>query len=352
MLTAKSNVYTLAQFDATVTDKEKKVVRPSKKGLLNFFLFLYRVGRQHIARHSIDVVVSMSALTALPAMHLAKWAGAKSVVIIYGLDTIYPSWLYQLVYRYAMPKMDRVISISHATRDEAVSRGVAVENIVISYPGCDSSAFLNACDDSVLRRKWGLEDTKVVLIAGRLVKRKGVDKFIRECLPIIVENVPSVKLLLAGGNPREALVHTQDMESKVLHAIDDSQLEDNIVLTGRLSQEEMVKAFYFADVVVLPVVAIAGDMEGFGIVLLEAGAAGKPVVATRLGGIPDAVHDGVTGTLTPPADYVAMAKAVIAFLDDPEMAEEYGQAGLKRVLRDFSWEQCAEKYANEILETA
>ncbi len=350
-LSTKSNIYTLAQFADDFADETPGVVRPTKKGLLRYFSFLYREGRRLISRQPVDIVVSMSALTALPAMHLAKWAGAKSVVIIYGLDTIYLSWLYQAMYRYSMPKIDRVISISHATRDEAVARGVSVKNTTLVHPGCNSQIFLTAEDDSLLRNRWGLENAKVILIAGRLVKRKGVDRFIRECLPLIVEKAPDVKLLLAGGNPRGALAHTQDMELEVDKAIRETGLEENVILTGRLSQEEMVKAFYFSDVVVLPVVDVPGDMEGFGIVLIEAGATGKPAVASNSGGIPDAIQDGVTGTLVPPDDYQAMATAVLDFLLDPVKARKFGEAGKNRVIQDFDWQICAEKYANAIIET-
>jgi phosphatidyl-myo-inositol dimannoside synthase len=350
-LSEQADVITLAQFGEDFEDDDSPIHRPTRSGLVHFFAYLYRTGRRIVAQEPVDIVVSMSALTALPAAHLAKRAGAKSVVITYGLDTIYTSPVYQAMYRYAMPKMDRVVAISNATRDETLSRGVAIERTVIVHPGCDAERFLSSDDCGTLQAQWNLGGTRVILIAGRLVKRKGVDRFIRECLPQIVEDVPEAKLLLAGGNPVGALAHTEDMEHEVAQAISDTGLDEHILLTGRLSSEEMVAAFHLAEVVILPVVPTRGDMEGFGIVLLEAAAAGKPTVATRTGGIPDAVQDGVTGTLVSPGDYNEMATAVVAYLRDDEKARRCGEAGRARTLADFSWEGCARRYAEAILST-
>lgn len=349
-LTKQADVVTLAQFGDDYEDPGHDILRPAQSGLLRFFAFLWREGRREIARNPVDIVVSMSALTAIPAIHLAKRAGAKSAVVIYGLDTIYTSALYQAMFRYAMPKMDRVIPISHATRDEAVARGVDPEKTLIVHPGCDSENFLTAGDVDHWRKEWELEGAKVILIAGRLVKRKGVDRFIRECLPRIVAKVPNARLLLAGGNPVDALAHTEDMEHQVARAIRDSKLAAHVVLTGRLSQEAMIAAFHLSDVIVLPVVPAPGDMEGFGIVLIEAAAAGKPTVASNTGGIPDAIHDGVTGTLVPPEDYALMAAAVEEFLVDSEKNRRFGEAGRRRVLREFGWNTCAENFARAILD--
>lgn len=349
-LSARAEVVTIAQHGGDHVDDAPGILRPGKSGLLAFFAFAYRQGRREIAKQPFDIIVSMSALTALPAVHLARRANARATVIIYGLDTIYKSPIYQAMYRFAMPKMQRVIAISRATREAAIARGVPAERICIVHPGCDAESFLAPCETAALRTRWKLDGAKVVLIAGRIVTRKGVDRFVRDGLPAIVAQVPDAKLLLAGGNAVEALAHTHDAESEVTRAIEAAGMSDHVTLTGRLSQDEMIAAFQIADVVVLPVVPVPGDMEGFGIVLIEAAAAGKATVATRSGGIPDAIVDGETGVLVEPLDYGAMAEAITSFLQNPERRHAAGEAGRRRVLGAFTWKICAENYASAILD--
>ena len=348
-LRERADVLTLAQGARRYVERDPDVLRPRIEGLGAYMAFLYTRCMLGIRNHNFDLVVSGSALTALPTLHLAKRFGARSACIIYGLDTIYESSLYQRVYRHAMPRMNRVIAISTATRREAVARGIAPERLIIIPPGCDAELFQAPRDTENLRRHWGLEGCKVILSAGRLVRRKGVDRFIRECLPEVVLRVPTVKLLVAGGNPEGALAHTDDVLASVEGAIRETGLDNHVVVTGRLTSEEMVAAFQLAEVFILPVIPIEGDMEGFGIVLLEAGAAGVPVVATAIGGITDAVVDGETGVLVPPLDYSAMASALIELLRDERRRLALGEGGRRRALAEFNWTDISSRYAEALL---
>jgi phosphatidylinositol alpha-1,6-mannosyltransferase len=348
-LCERADVLTLAQGARGYNDGDPTVLRPPAEGLAAYMAFLYTRGLLGLRDRHFDLVVAGSALTALPTLHLAKRFGARSACIIYGLDTIYRSAVYQRVYRHALPRMDRVVAISRATRDEAVARGVAPERMVIIPPGCDAEVFQPPRDTAELRGRWGLEDRKVILSAGRLVRRKGVDRFIRECLPEVVRQVPAAKLLVAGGNPRGALAHTEDVLASVEAAIREVGLEDHVVVTGRLTSEEMVAAFQLADVFILPVIPVPGDMEGFGIVLLEAGAAGVPIVATAVGGITDAVVDGETGLLVPPFDYAAMASALARLLQDEQKSRALGERGRRRTLDEFNWDAISSRYVEALL---
>lgn len=348
-LRERADVVTLAQGARRYVERDPDVLRPRIEGLAAYMAFLYTRCMLGIRNHNFDLVVSGSALTALPTLHLAKRFGARSACIIYGLDTIYESSLYQRVYRHAMPRMNRVIAISTATRREAVARGIAPERLIIIPPGCDAELFQAPRDTENLRRHWGLEGCKVILSAGRLVRRKGVDRFIRECLPEVVLRVPTVKLLVAGGNPEGALAHTDDVLASVEGAIRETGLDNHVVVTGRLTSEEMVAAFQLAEVFILPVIPVEGDMEGFGIVLLEAGAAGVPVVATAIGGITDAVVDGETGVLVPPLDYSAMASALIELLRDERIRLALGEGGRRRALAEFNWTDISSRYAEALL---
>ncbi|MEM7250893.1 MAG: glycosyltransferase family 4 protein [Pseudomonadota bacterium] len=306
---------------------------------------------QRIRGRTLDAVVSGSAVTALPTLWLARVAGAKAIVITHGLDTVYDRGLYQALYRFAMPRVDRVIAVSEATRTEATHRGVMQERTAVLSPGCDAERFAQAHDTKQLRERWALGGGPVLLSAGRLVHRKGLAPFIRDCLPLIVDAIPNVRLLIAGGNPEGALVHTRDVMTDVQEAISESGLTEHVIITGRLSDQDMLGAFGVADVFILPAVPTPGDMEGFGIVLLEAGAAGLPVVATKLGGICDAVDDSRSGYLVEPGNYRHMADALIALMQAPATRQKIGDFARERVLHHFTWEKATKRFTDAIIST-
>ena len=122
------------------------------------------------------------------------------------------------------------------------------------------------------------------------------------------------------------------------------------MLLGPLSDEDVVRLYQTCDLVVLPALATPDDVEGFGIVLLEAAAAGKPVVAMRVGGIPDAVEDGESGILVEPEDYESMSRAIVNLLRDDRNRVALGEFARKRVGEKFSWERVVKKY-EETLES-
>ena len=339
----------LVQFGAYSDIPTGRVLPAPRKGLLFFFRHLLRQGNRLLETEPFDLVVAANGLVAWPAQHLAHRHGCESAAILYGLDTIHSSPLYQALLRRALPRLDRIVAISRSTAQEALNRGARNEGLTIIPPGCHATPFLQPRDPLSLKEQWNLGQSPVILSPGRLVPRKGIDRFIRECFPRILEKVPNAKLLLAGGNPEEALFHKNDLFDQVMQTLAERDLKHAVRLTGRLSGPEMVEAFALADVVILPVVPLPNDMEGFGIILLEAAAAGKPTVATRIGGIPDAVIDGKTGFLAPPLDDETLANRIITLLDNPEKAREMGACGRQRVLDEFRWDPIATRYTRFLL---
>jgi glycosyltransferase involved in cell wall biosynthesis len=114
-----------------------------------------------------------------------------------------------------------------------------------------------------------------------------------------------------------------------------------------LPDEDVIGLYQACDLVVLPALHNDSDVEGFGIVLVEAAAAGKPVVATRVGGIPDAVEDGKTGLLTEPGDYERLSDAVISLLNNGQTKRVMGEAAIRRVQDKFCWPKIAAQYEEE-----
>jgi len=117
-----------------------------------------------------------------------------------------------------------------------------------------------------------------------------------------------------------------------------------IEFTGRVDRNTLFVQYQQADLLVLPSVTMNGQTEGLGVVLLEAMAAGVPVIGSRTGGIPDIIEDGVNGLLVPPGDPGALADAILSILSDPDLADRFRTAGLQTVQERFSWDSIADRF--------
>ncbi len=348
-LSERSDATALVQHGADFEGDRSIILPAPRSGLLAFFRHLLAEGGRLQRSEGFDVIIAANGLTAWPVQRLASKSRCESAAILYGLDTIYPGFVYQRMIRSTLPKLDRAIAISHATASEAINRGMREERLCVLPPGCNADPFLIPQDLPGLRKKWGTENLPVILHTGRLVPRKGMDRFLREVFPRVLAKIPNANLLLAGGNPEGALAHQTDESTKIHKTIEALGFGQSVRVTGRLSDTEKVETFAIADLFVMPAVPTPGDMEGFGIVLLEAAAAGMPTVATRLGGIPDAVEDGVTGFLVDPHDYEKMAERIVELLSDREKARDMGEAGRARVLENYRWNQVADRYVDFLL---
>jgi phosphatidylinositol alpha-1,6-mannosyltransferase len=199
--------------------------------------------------------------------------------------------------------------------------------------GVDTEIFRPGCGGSEIRARHGLSDRPVVVCVSRLVPRKGQDVLIR-ALPRVQAAVPGAALLLVGGGPDAARLHRLAAEHGVA---------DDVVLTGSVPWEELPAHYDAGDVFAMPCrTRRAGlEVEGLGIVFLEASATGLPVVAGRSGGSPDAVLDGSTGVVVDGTSVAAVAAQVGALLADRERAAAMGAAGRDWVEREWRWDVLA-----------
>jgi glycosyltransferase involved in cell wall biosynthesis len=179
----------------------------------------------------------------------------------------------------------------------------------------------------------GQDATGPVLFVGRLVERKGVAQAL-EAIAKLGPNGPRLEIV-GEGPERPALV---ELAARL-------GVADRVVFRGRIPAAELQASYARAAVCVLPSIQDArGDTEGLGVVLLEAMNHGTPVVASRIGGIPDIVEDGKSGLLVPPADADALAAAIRRLIDDPALARRLGEAGRRRLQERFSWRAIVQRW--------
>jgi phosphatidylinositol alpha-1,6-mannosyltransferase len=204
-------------------------------------------------------------------------------------------------------------------------------------PGVDLGTFAPTVSGDGVRRRHGLAGRPVVVCVSRLVPRKGQDALIR-ALPAIRERVPDAALMLVGRGPYAATL--QGLARKL-------RVDEHVVFTGGVELEELPAHFAAGDVFAMPCRTrrFGMDVEGLGIVFLEASASGLPVVAGDSGGAPDAVRDGDTGLIVDGRSTTQIAARVSELLLDADRAKSMGAAGREWVERSWRWDAMSSRLA-------
>jgi glycosyltransferase involved in cell wall biosynthesis len=248
----------------------------------------------------------------------------------------------QAVQRHVCRLADCVLVNADAVKSWLVAQGYDPEKIVVIRNGVDLRCFDHPPDTERIRRELGVPAAApLVAVASRLNQLKGIDHFL-EAAGIVGRCVPDVRFLVIGEpgpGDREYL--------DLLKRLAERQgIRDRVVFTGLRTDVPSLLAC--ATVSVMPSLN-----EALPNVVLESMAAATPVVATRVGGTPEAIQDGVTGMLVPPGDSPALARAILRLLADPEFAERLGRDGRQLVQRQFSMDamvQATERLYHSLLE--
>ena len=239
-------------------------------------------------------------------------------------------WLIPLVYNTAAA----IIANSHNTKALLEHIGVRSEKIHVIHPGVEATAF-RIDDEAVraVRKRHNLGQSPVLLTVGRLQRRKGQDMVIH-ALPSITSRFPDVKYLIVGtGEDAEFLQRLAGEQG----------VADKVIFAGSVENSEQAAYYAACDIFIMPNRQIGPDVEGFGMVFLEASAAGKPVIAGCSGGTGEALKEGVTGLRVDGNDAEAIATAVISLLDKPDTARSMGEQGRQWVERTFTWETIVDR---------
>lgn len=267
------------------------------------------------SRDRPDIVYSGSGLTVPAALLAGRAVGAKTVCYLHGLDIVADHPIYRHAFLPAIRRIDQIIANSRHTAGLAQKAGVAPEKISIVNPGVDLPDWtLRNASRQRFRQAHGLGERPVLLAAGRLTQRKGLAEFIRYALPLIRERIPDVLLIIIGSEPSNALKHREGVEAGIHAVIGETDMTRHVRLLGAVDDRALSEAYFAADTMIFPVLDLPGDVEGFGMVAIEAAAHGLPTVAFGVGGVPDAVAEGASGSLVRAGDYDAFVKHVLVQL--------------------------------------
>lgn len=256
-------------------------------------------------------IIAGSGLTAPVAWFAARCSGGQAAVYLHGLDIVAPSRVYQSLWLPFIRRCDITLVNSNNTARLAQQRGVTPGKMHVLHPGTDLPE-LSAESARDFRERHAFGQRPLLLSVGRLTQRKGLAEFVARTLPAIVSRHPDALLLVIGDEASDAL-HTRkgSERDRIVAAAGKAGVESNVKFFGRCDDATLGVAYQAADLHIFPVLELPGDVEGFGMVALESAAHGLVTVAFAVGGVPDAVDDGSTGTLVQPGNYDEMADAVI-----------------------------------------
>lgn len=309
---------------------DASVIFPTKPGFLSLVAFAYRSVLAGVrAGRSVHIHLGDASLCPLGAL-LTSLTGAKVSVTVAGLDVIYERWWYQWLIRWSLPKMHRVCSISQATAEEGRKRGVQGDRIVVIPCGIDTTNLSYHSSPNP-----NPNSNPNLLIIGRLIPRKGTVWFVDAVLPLLLKRVPHLQLRIIGDGPDHSILE---------RLVRCNCLGDHLQLLGAVDDERRNAEIFAADLFVMPTIPVAGDMEGFGIVCLEASARGLPVIAARLDGVQDAVLDGQTGQFFTPGDAEDCVRVILDALQYPLDPLEVAAA----TKAHYDWSYLIERYATDV----
>ena len=266
--------------------------------------------------------------------HLSQWAFAKG-----GLHL--SERIHLLLDAYLMRRVQKVIALNDAAKESFISLGrVKGDNIIVLPNGVDTDLFSPNTAAKEVAQRYSLEGKTAVLFVGRLAEIKGV-RYLLKAADNIVNNFgyKNIVFILVGPHTFAGVDKPLSMR-EILNYMERHQLSKNVILTGSLPLEDVRRLYAACDIFVLPSLA-----EGDPLVTIEAMASGKPVIGTRVGGIPHQIRDGWNGFLIEPGNEQQLADKIKYLIDNPEEQKRLGANSRKYAKEVFDWNKLAQKLA-------
>mgnify|MGYP001473494233 CR=1 FL=1 len=317
---------------------EVKLVANKKRWLIPFFLPYVSVKTLFLAKN-YDVVLLGSCILGNVSWLMKKLSKKPIIAVAHGLDLTWKNKIYQKIWvDIFIPSLDKIIAVGNETVQVAIKKGIKPEKIVFIPNGVSTDKktkkFTREDLEKALDEK--LEGKKIILTSGRLAKRKGVAWFIENVLPKLPENIVYI---VAGNGPDK---------NNIRETINKNNLSSRVKMLGYVSNEIRDMLFSTCDLFVQPNIKVPGDMEGFGISVIEAALNRLPVIAAAIEGLKDAIKDGENGFLVESGNAEAWKGKIEEILSDDEARKAFGQKARQFVIENYSWEKISRNYLEEI----
>jgi phosphatidyl-myo-inositol dimannoside synthase len=303
----------------------------------------------HAARHAarlsrkrrLDAAFCAQWFSALPVMLMHRFGTPKRFfVAAHGREVLFEPYRapefaragYNGMRKRVFNEAERLFPVSAYTGDLLRETGVDAGRITVVNNGTDPVRFA-PLDPAALQDRLGLNGKAVLLTVCRLVARKGVDSTLR-ALPGVLREVPNLIYLVVGDGPDLGRLEELAISLGVA---------PHVRFLAGVDYAAIVQYYNAADVVTMPCWGEPPEVEGFGIVFLEANACEKPVIGTYSGGIPDAVRHEETGLLVEPGDVEGLTASILRLLTDKELSRRLGRQGRERVIKESNWDAVSER---------
>lgn len=295
-------------------------------------LILFSVWRLHqiIARYQADLIHTNS-LVIIDGALAARLTGLPHVW--HARELLVPQTVFNFLFGPSVALSiinylsDQIIAISAGIR-QVFCQQVDCSKVRVVYDGIPIEEFQKTGSGVSIRSQFGFSrDTFLVGEIGMVTGIKGYEELVKAA-SIVRQTISNVKFIGIGGNLKSDLTY----QHKLLELINNLNLQDVFILTGY--RHDVAEILSELDLLVLP-----SHSEGFGLVLVEAMAAGKPVIGTKVGGIPEIIEDGITGFLIPPHSPDKLAQAIIKILENPDLAHNMGSRGRQKAEIQFNLQQ-------------
>jgi phosphatidylinositol alpha-1,6-mannosyltransferase len=326
------------EFDQQLFEKYGAIVIRDRSKILLPTPRITRRAVQIMGQYQVTTIwFGAAAPLALMAKRLRK-AGAKNIVALTHGHEVW--WAKIPLFKGAITKISKSVDsltyLGEFTKDAMLPAIKDQSKLVKIAPGIDVDHFAPGAIDKDLIEKYKLQDRRVIVSVGRLVHRKGQDKLI-EAMPQILKSFPDAVLLLVGEGPIKSM-----LDKSIRHHC----LEHNVIFTGRVQFADLPKYIQLGEVFAMPSRDrfFGLEVEGLGIVYLEASACGVPVIVGKSGGAPDAVLENKTGLIVDGTKPAEIADAVCKLLGDKELAKQMGRSGRDWVVENWQWKIWSDKF--------
>lgn len=308
------------------------------KAVLFAVPYLTLISGWKLATGKIDVIHVQDGLLAPSGYLLSRLFRRPFTVVIHGLDITYQNPVFKTFVPWTVGRADKVFCISQPTAEEAIARGVHADKIRVITLAVQDKLFGEATRAGLIESLKLDPASQILLTVGRLEKRKGVSWFVESVLPELVKKYPRLIYLIAGDGKDRAGVEL---------SVKKAAMAEYVRILGRVDDNLLTAAYNGADVFVMPNIVVPGDVEGFGLVVLEASLCELPIVASALQGIKDAITDAKNGMLVNTRDAEGFIGQISTFLADSKNAKKFGHASREFTLKNYNWDVIAQKYVDE-----